>query len=100
MSDEGEPVTAIAKAVEETAKTGRALIEPGTKLAEYVARMLGTIPEDVIGFLIGDPLHELRQHTLTGITCWPPSSAPRQPAVATARPCLAPTLPLPLTAPA
>ncbi|MEE9209534.1 MAG: Abi-alpha family protein [Kiloniellales bacterium] len=74
MSDESDPVTAVAKAVEESgkavqevAKTGRALIEPGTELANYVARMLGTVPEDVIGFLIGDPLHELRQHTLTGI---------------------------------
>ena len=61
MGDESEPITAVAKAVEETAKTGRALIEPGTDLAKYVARVLGTVPEDVIGFLVGDPLHELRQ---------------------------------------
>ena len=67
MGDESDPITAVAKAVQETAKTGRALIEPGTDLAMYVARVLGTVPEDVIGFLIGDPLHELRQHTLTGI---------------------------------
>ena len=76
MSDESEPATAVAKAVEETgkavqevAKTGRALIEPGTDLAKYVARCLGTVPEDVIEFLIGGPLRELRQHTLTGILC-------------------------------
>ncbi len=67
MSDESDPITAVAKAAEETAKTGRALIEPGTELAHYIARVLGTVPEDVVGFLIGDPLHELRQHTLTGI---------------------------------
>ncbi len=67
MSDEIEAVTETAKAVQEVAKTGRALIEPGTDLAKYVARVLGTIPEDVVGFLVGDPLHELRQHTLTGI---------------------------------
>ena len=60
-------VTETAKAVQEVAKTGRALIEPGTDLANYVARVLGTVPEDVVGFLIADPLHELRQHTLTGI---------------------------------
>ncbi len=67
MGDEIEAVTETAKAVQEVAKTGRALIEPGTDLAKYVARILGTVPEDVIGLLIGDPLHELRQHTLTGI---------------------------------
>ena len=32
MSDEGEPVTAAAKAVQETAKTGRALVEAGDKM--------------------------------------------------------------------
>ena len=67
MTNEIEAATETAKAVQEVAKTGRALIEPGTDLAKYVARMLGTVPEDLIGFLIGDPLHELRQHTLTGI---------------------------------
>ncbi len=67
MGDEIEAVTETAKAVQEVAKTGRALIEPGTDLAKYVARVLGTAPEDVVGFLVGDPLHELRQHTLTGI---------------------------------
>ncbi len=67
MGDEIEAVTETAKAVQEVAKTGRALIEPGTDLAHYVARVLGTVPEDVVGFLLGDPLHELRQHTLTGI---------------------------------
>ncbi len=67
MGDEIEAVTETAKAVQEVAKTGRALIEPGTDLAKYVARVLGTVPEDVVGFLVGDPLHELRQHTLTGI---------------------------------
>ena len=67
MVDEIEAVTETAKAVQEVAKTGRALIEPGTDLASYVARVLGTVPEDVVGFLIGDPLRELRQHTLTGI---------------------------------
>ncbi len=67
MGDEIEAATETAKAVQEVAKTGRALIEPGAELAHYVARVLGTVPEDVVGFLLGDPLHELRQHTLTGI---------------------------------
>ena len=67
MGDEIEAVTETAKAVQEIAKTGRDLIEPGTDLAKYVARVLGTVPEDVVGFLIADPLHELRRHTLTSI---------------------------------
>ena len=67
MGEEIETVTESAKAVQEVAKTGRALIEPATDLAKYVARVLGTVPEDIVGFLVGDPLHELRQHTLTGI---------------------------------
>ena len=67
MGDDIEAVTETAKTVQEVAKTGRALIEPGTDLAKYLARVLGTVPEDVVGFLIGDPLHELRQHTLIGI---------------------------------
>ncbi len=67
MGDEIEAVTETAKAVQEVAKTGRALIEPGTDLAKYVARVLGTVPEDVVGFLIADPLHELREHNLFSI---------------------------------
>ncbi len=39
MGDEIEAVTETAKAVQEVAKTGRALIEPGTDLAKYVARV-------------------------------------------------------------
>ena len=52
MGDEIEAVTETAKAVQEVAKTGRALIEPGTDLAKYVPRVLGTVPEDVVG--VGD----------------------------------------------
>ncbi len=55
MGDEIEAVTETAKAVQEVAKTGRALIEPGTDLAKYVSRVLGTVPEDVVGFLVGGP---------------------------------------------
>ncbi len=60
MSDESEPVIAVAKAVEESAKTGRALIEAGSNLARFAGKALGTVPEDTIGLLGGDYLRKLR----------------------------------------
>ena len=42
MGDESEPITAVAKAVEETAKTGRALVEAGSDLARFLGKALGT----------------------------------------------------------
>ncbi len=39
MSDEIEAVTETAKAVQEVAKTGRTVIEAGSDLAEYVAKL-------------------------------------------------------------
>ena len=49
MSDEIEPATEIAKAVQESAKRGRALIETGNDLARFVGRVLGTLPQDTVG---------------------------------------------------
>ncbi len=68
MSDESEPVTAVAKAVEETAKTGRALVEAGSDLASFVGKALGTVPEDTVGLLVGDYLHDLRIRNLDKIS--------------------------------
>ena len=68
MSDESDPITAVAKAVEETAKTGRALVETGSDLASFVGKALGTIPEDTVGLLGGDRLHELRIRNLDKIS--------------------------------
>lgn len=62
-----ETIKESAKAIQEAAKTSRALIKPGTELAHYVASVLGTVPQDVVGLLIGDPLRELRQHGLKNI---------------------------------
>ena len=42
MGDESEPITAVAKAVEETTKTGRALVEAGSDLARFLGKALGT----------------------------------------------------------
>jgi hypothetical protein len=43
MSDESDPITAVAKSVEETAKTGRALVEAGSDLAKFLGKALGTV---------------------------------------------------------
>lgn len=64
MGDESDPITAVAKAAEETAKTGRALVEAGSNLASFVGKALGTVPEDTVGLLGGDHLHELRIRNL------------------------------------
>ena len=68
MGDESDPITAVAKAVEETAKTGGALIEAGSDLARFVGKALGTAPENTIGLLGGDYLHELRIRNLDKIS--------------------------------
>ena len=68
MGDESEPITAVAKAVEETAKTGRALVEAGSDLASFVGKALGTVPEDTVGLLGGDHLRELRIRNLDKIS--------------------------------
>ena len=60
MSDEIEAVTEGAKAVQEVAKTtGKAvdLVQAG---GSYLAQMLGTVPEDVVGLLGGDYLRQIR----------------------------------------
>ncbi len=60
MSDEIEAVTEGAKAVQEVAKTGRAVVEAGSLFSRFVAKALGTAPEDVVGLAFGDYLKELR----------------------------------------
>ncbi len=67
MGDESDPITAVAKAVEESAKTGRALIEAGSDLARFAGKALGTVPEDTIGLLGGDYLRKLRLRNLDKI---------------------------------
>ena len=68
MGDEDDPVTAVARAVEESAKTGRALVEAGSDLASFVGKALGTVPEDTVGLLGGDHLRELRIRNLDRIS--------------------------------
>ena len=65
MSDEIEAVTEGAKAVQESAKLGQAVIEAGSDLAKYVGRALGTVPEDLVGLSFGDRLRVKRIENVT-----------------------------------
>ena len=68
MGDEIEAVTEGAKAIQEGAKMGRALVEAGSDLASFVGKALGTVPEDTVGLLGGDHLRELRIRNLDKIS--------------------------------
>ncbi len=68
MSDEIEAVTEGAKPVQESAKMGRALVEAGSDLARFLGKALGTVPEDTVGLLGGDYLHDLRIRNLDRIS--------------------------------
>src|SRR5260370_3633702 len=50
---------ASAKAIEEAAKTGSKVIDAGTGLAAYLDRVLGRLPDNLVGFL-GDYLEHKR----------------------------------------
>lgn len=54
----------IGKAVQEAAKTGRALIQPATDLGRWAAGVIGTVPEDLVGLAIGDYFQQLRIRNL------------------------------------
>jgi len=49
-----------AKAVQKLADLGTTVVEETSQLARYMGRVLGTSPEDVVGLVIGDPLHFVR----------------------------------------
>ena len=67
MSDEIEIFTETAKAVQESAKLGQTVIEAGSDLAKYAGRVLGTVPEDLVGLAIGDRLRIKRVENATRI---------------------------------
>ena len=67
MSDEIEAVTETAKAVQESAKLGQTVVEAGSDLAKYAGRVLGTVPEDLVGLAIGDRLRIKRVENATRI---------------------------------
>ncbi|HXP76032.1 MAG TPA: Abi-alpha family protein [Stellaceae bacterium] len=45
-----------AKSAQDRSTFGMTIVEAGHKLAGYVGRVLGTVPEDAAGLVIGDPL--------------------------------------------
>jgi hypothetical protein len=49
-----------AKAVKQLATFGEVVVHAGEKLANYVGRVLGTVPEDAVGLIIGDPIRFVR----------------------------------------
>ena len=53
-----------AKAIEETAKAWGITVDAATKLGGFFFRALGTIPQDALGLIIGDWLHQTRIRTL------------------------------------
>lgn len=60
MGDEIETVTETAKAVQEVAKTTGKALDAAQAGGAYLARMLGTAPEDVVGLLGADLLRQYR----------------------------------------
>ena len=49
-----------AKAVQNLAEFGTTAIVEAGQLARYVGRVLGTIPEDLVGIVLGEPLRYVR----------------------------------------
>jgi len=43
-----------ARAIEEVAKSGGKLIEAGTNVGTYLDRIIGRVPDNIVGLLIGD----------------------------------------------
>jgi hypothetical protein len=49
-----------ARPVRDLSAFGMTIVEAGHKLAGYVGRVLGTVPDDAAGLVIGDPLRFVR----------------------------------------
>lgn len=49
-----------AKAIGSLSGFGATAVTEGSNLARYMGRVLGTIPHDAVGLIIGDPLHFVR----------------------------------------
>jgi hypothetical protein len=68
MSDEIEAITEGAKATREVAKTAGQGLDLVKAACGYLAWMLGTTPQDVIGLLGGDYLRQIRLQNLIRIS--------------------------------
>jgi len=51
---------AQANAIQAVATFGTTLVTEGSQLVRYVGRVLGTVPEDTVGLVLGDPLRAVR----------------------------------------
>jgi hypothetical protein len=61
MTDEPVPWgNEQARAVQRASEFGITVVQAGQQLAGYVGRILGTVPEDAVGVVLGDPLHLVR----------------------------------------
>jgi hypothetical protein len=49
-----------AKAVAKLSDFGTTVVTAAGDLARCIGRILGTVPEDAVGFVLGDPLHAVR----------------------------------------
>jgi hypothetical protein len=49
-----------AKAVKALAEFGTTVVEEGGQLTRYLGRVLGTVPHDTVGLVLGDPLRFVR----------------------------------------
>jgi Abortive infection alpha len=55
------PVTdSQADAIKASAEFGKTAVDEVGQLARYIGRVLGTVPQDVVGIVIGEPLHFVR----------------------------------------
>src|SRR4051812_15223072 len=49
-----------AKAISSVINFGTTVVTESSNLARYIGRIVGTVPEDVVGLFLGDPLHAVR----------------------------------------
>lgn len=49
-----------SKAIQKLSEFGVTAVNAGSELARYLGRILGAIPDDTAGLLLGDPLHAVR----------------------------------------
>ena len=62
MADDSK-TQAVARAVEESAKAVQAVAPEVSAMATYLARLVGTVPEDFVDIVLGQPLRHLRVRT-------------------------------------
>lgn len=60
MDEELETIRESAKAIQEASKSGRAVVDAASDLGKWAAKVLGTVPEDLVGFSFGDYFREVR----------------------------------------